>query len=91
MLSNVDPAPSVDGDILKQRLMKQMTGPVRWREISLSLPEQDVHTVIEVGPGKVLTGLIKRTCRSLNLNNVATLEQVETVSAKVLEQTEVTV
>lgn len=90
VLSNVDPLPSVDGEVLKQRLMKQMTGTVRWREISLSLPDQEVGTVIEVGPGKVLAGLIKRTCRSLTLNNVATLEQLETV-ASALSQVEVTV
>ncbi|MEM7062919.1 MAG: ACP S-malonyltransferase [Cyanobacteria bacterium P01_B01_bin.77] len=77
VLSNVDPTPSTDGDALKQRLMQQMTGSVRWREISLSLPDQAVDTVVEVGPGKVLAGLIKRTCRSLTLKNVGTLEQVE--------------
>lgn len=79
VLSNVDPTPSTDGDRLKQRLMQQMTGSVRWREISLSLPDQAVETVVEVGPGKVLAGLTKRTCRSLTLKNVGTLEQVETI------------
>ena len=77
VLSNVDPTPSTDADVLKQRLMRQMTGSVRWREISLSLPDQEVDTVVEVGPGKVLAGLIKRTCRSLTLKNVGTLEQVK--------------
>ncbi|MEM1240542.1 MAG: ACP S-malonyltransferase [Cyanobacteria bacterium P01_H01_bin.26] len=77
VLSNVEPVPSTDGDALKRRLMQQMTGAVRWREICLSLPEQAVDTVVEVGPGKVLAGLIKRTCRSLTLKNVGTLEQVE--------------
>lgn len=79
VLSNVDPTPSMDGDVLKTRLMEQMTGAVRWREISLNLPEQGVDTVVEVGPGRVLAGLIKRTCRSLTLKNVATLEQVEAI------------
>ncbi len=77
VLSNVDPTPSTDADVLKQRLMKQMTGAVRWREMSLSLPEHNVDTVVEVGPGKVLAGLIKRTCRSLTMKNVGTLEQVD--------------
>lgn len=90
VLSNVEPTPSTDGDILKQRLMKQMTGAVRWREISLSLPKQNIDTVVEVGPGRVLAGLIKRTCRSLTLENVANLEQVETV-ASVLGRVEVMV
>ena len=79
VMSNVDPTPSTDGDTLKQRLMQQMTGSVRWREISLSLPEQGVETVVEVGPGKVLAGLIKRTCRSLTLKNVGTLEQANAI------------
>ena len=78
VLSNVEPTPTTDGAVLKKRLMKQMTGSVRWREISLSLPELNIDTVVEVGPGKVLTGLIKRTCRGLTLKNVGTLEQVET-------------
>ena len=77
VLSNVDPLPNTDGEALKHRLMQQMTGSVRWREISLSLPDQDVDTVVEVGPGKVLAGLIKRTCRSLTLKNVGSLDQVE--------------
>lgn len=77
VMSNVDPSPTTDGEELKQRLTQQMTGTVRWREISLSLPEQDIDTVVEVGPGKVLTGLIKRTCRGLDLTNVGSLEQLQ--------------
>jgi [acyl-carrier-protein] S-malonyltransferase len=68
--SNVDPAPSMDSDILKQRLIKQMTGSVRWREISLALPENNISRVVEIGPGNVLTGLIKRTCPDLSLLNI---------------------
>jgi [acyl-carrier-protein] S-malonyltransferase len=76
VLSNVDPTPATDALTLKQRLSQQMTGSVRWREISLSLPDLGVEQVIEVGPGNVLTGLIKRTVKSLQLTNVSTLEQL---------------
>jgi [acyl-carrier-protein] S-malonyltransferase len=76
VLSNVDPTPATDALTLKQRLSQQMTGSVRWREISLSLPDLGVEQVIEVGPGNVLTGLIKRTVKSLQLTNVGTLEQL---------------
>ena len=79
VLSNVDPTPCIDGETLKQRLTQQMTGSVRWREISLSLPSHDIGTVVEVGPGKVLTGLIKRTVKALTLQNIGTLEQVNAV------------
>jgi len=76
VLSNVDPTPATDAKTLKQRLSQQMTGSVRWREISLALPEHEIEQVLEVGPGNVLTGLIKRTARSLALKNVGTLEQL---------------
>lgn len=71
VLSNVEPTPAIAADILKQRLMQQMTGSVRWREISLQLAAAGVERVLEIGPGKVLTGLIKRTCPDLVLKNVS--------------------
>ncbi|MEM6426599.1 MAG: ACP S-malonyltransferase [Cyanobacteria bacterium P01_H01_bin.119] len=77
VLSNIEPTPKTNGQDLKNRLIRQMTGPVRWREITLQLPELGVDTVMEVGPGKVLTGLIKRTCKTLSLINVGTVEQLE--------------
>ena len=79
ILSNVDPTPITDAALLKQRLIQQMTGSVRWREISLQLPELGIETVVEVGPGKVLTGLIKRTCPDLVLKNVSSLAEISTV------------
>ncbi len=76
VMSNVDPSPQTAAAVLKERLAQQMTGPVRWREISLNLPEQAIETVVEVGPGKVLTGLIKRTCKGLTLENVDSVEVI---------------
>jgi len=70
ILSNVDPDPTTDAETLKQRLSQQMTGSVRWRETSLKLAELGVTAVVEVGPGKVLTGLIKRSCDKMALHNV---------------------
>jgi [acyl-carrier-protein] S-malonyltransferase len=70
VLSNVDPAPSTDAGELKQRLMQQMTGNVRWREISEALPVNGIERVVEIGPGNVLTGLIKRTCANMALENI---------------------
>lgn len=70
VMSNVEPEPSQDAQELKQRLMKQMTGSVRWREIALSLSNHDITRVVEIGPGNVLTGLIKRTCGDIQLENI---------------------
>jgi [acyl-carrier-protein] S-malonyltransferase len=73
VLSNVEPVPAIEADVLKTRLQRQMTGSVRWREISLQLPQESIDRVVEIGPGKVLTGLIKRMCPDLVLENVASL------------------
>lgn len=78
VLSNVDPIPSRNAGELKNRLSRQMTGSVRWREISLKFPEESIDRVIEVGPGKVLTGIIKRTCPDLVLENVSSVADIPT-------------
>ena len=74
VLSNVDPTPSTSATILKERLSKQMTGSVRWREIMLALPQQEITQVLEVGPGKVLAGLLKRACSEIEVGNIRSLE-----------------
>lgn len=74
VLSNVEPIPTMDAQVLKERLSRQITGSVRWRETSLRLLEEGIERVVEIGPGTVLTGLIKRTCPDLILENVSSLE-----------------
>jgi [acyl-carrier-protein] S-malonyltransferase len=76
VLSNVDPQPATASAVLKQRLSQQMTGSVRWREISLELLTQSVDRLVEVGPGKVLLGIMKRTCPGLALEAVGTRQDL---------------
>ncbi|NHC33957.1 ACP S-malonyltransferase [Scytonema millei] len=71
VLSNVEPVPTVDAAILKDRLTRQMTGGVRWRETVQHFVEEGVQQVVEIGPGSVLTGLIKRTSPDLGLENIS--------------------
>ena len=76
VISNVEPNDATtSGQVLRDRLTQQMTSPVRWREICLYLAAQGYEQAIEVGSGKVLTGLVKRSAPSLALVNVSTLEQ----------------
>jgi [acyl-carrier-protein] S-malonyltransferase len=70
VLSNVDPTPAIAAEVLKARLMAQMTGSVRWRETSLQLAAEGIEEAIEIGPGNALTGLIKRTCPDIALKNI---------------------
>lgn len=76
VLSNVEPVPATDATVLKNRLSLQMTGSVRWREIMANLPAQGIERVVEIGPGKVLTGLIKRACPNLILENVSSATDI---------------
>ncbi|MBD1853878.1 ACP S-malonyltransferase [Leptolyngbya sp. FACHB-711] len=76
VLSNVDPTPATDAALLRDRLMRQMTGSVRWREISLAFTDLEINQAIEVGPGKVLTGLLKRACPGMELANVSSLAEI---------------
>jgi [acyl-carrier-protein] S-malonyltransferase len=77
VLSNTEPTPSTDAIELKARLSRQMTGAVRWREISLALPGLGVTSVTEVGPGKVLVGIMKRTCEGVEFGTIGTLADLE--------------
>ncbi|WP_271255081.1 ACP S-malonyltransferase [Pseudanabaena sp. Chao 1811] len=76
VISNVEPnGATTSGQALRALLTQQMTSPVRWREVCLYLAEQGYEQAIEVGTGKVLTGLVKRTAPSLALVNISTLEK----------------
>jgi [acyl-carrier-protein] S-malonyltransferase len=79
VLSNVSPIAETNGIKLKAHLDRQITGSVRWREISLELAKMGVERSIEVGPGKVLNGLIGRTCEGITtkqVNNRSNLEEL---------------
>ncbi|WP_071455881.1 ACP S-malonyltransferase [Gloeomargarita lithophora] len=73
VLSNTEPSPTTDGQLLKQRLLTQMTTGVRWRETLLNLAALGVNRVVELGPGKVLTGLVKRTAPGVALVNISSV------------------
>ena len=71
VLSNTDPTPERSGTALKQRLITQMTSGVRWREIMERLEGADIDTAVEIGPGAVLSGLIKRSCPSVSTAQIS--------------------
>jgi len=60
ILQNTDPAPETDAGAIRTRLISQITQPVRWTETMAALAAEGPLTLIEAGPGSVLTGLAKR-------------------------------
>ena len=71
VLSNVDPTPAVNGDILKDRLKKQMTTGVRWRETMHKMQNEGITTMVEIGPGNVLSGLAKRSMKGVLTSQIS--------------------
>jgi [acyl-carrier-protein] S-malonyltransferase len=76
VLSNTDPTPEQDPEALKARLTRQMTSGVRWRETMERLSGEGIRTAVEIGPGNVLSGLIKRACPGLETAQVASADDV---------------
>ncbi len=57
---NVDAEPSTDPEVIKEKLLKQLTSPVRWTKTVLNMHAAGAAEFVEVGPGNVLTGLVKK-------------------------------
>jgi [acyl-carrier-protein] S-malonyltransferase len=76
VLSNTDPTPQMDGRVLKDRLARQMENGVRWRETMVEFAKHQVHTVVEIGPGNVLSGLVKRDLEGMVTARVASAEDL---------------
>lgn len=70
VITNVDAAIAQKGVELRDALVRQVSSPVRWLESMRLLIDQGVDTLVEVGPGKVLTGLMRQISRDVNFLNV---------------------
>ena len=77
VISNVTAQAEDDPNVIRSLLVDQITGMVRWRESVLYMKEQGVTQMVEIGAGKVLSGLIRRIDRDIECVQVGTAEQVE--------------
>ncbi|HEX8189938.1 MAG TPA: ACP S-malonyltransferase, partial [Pyrinomonadaceae bacterium] len=76
LVTNVDAAVIRTGAEARAALVRQVSSPVRWRETLELLTREGVGTFVEVGPGKVLSGLVRQTApdaRAANVENAASL------------------
>jgi [acyl-carrier-protein] S-malonyltransferase len=70
LVNNADAELTTSGDEAREGLIRQVTLPVRWEESIRELIDQGVNTFVEVGPGRVLTGLLRQIDRSIHVFNV---------------------
>ncbi|GAC32878.1 ACP S-malonyltransferase [Paraglaciecola polaris] len=79
VVNNVDVAIENSPQAIKSALLRQLYSPVRWTETVQKLVSLDVNQLHEIGPGKVLTGLIKRIDKSLSCDAVNNPETVSVI------------
>ncbi|QXM23475.1 ACP S-malonyltransferase [Elioraea tepida] len=77
LIANVTAAKATDPDEIRKLLVRQVTATVRWRESVLAMRAIGVDTVVELGTGKVLAGLVKRIDKDLAAISIGTPEEVE--------------
>ncbi len=75
--TNVDAKPEKNGQKLKEALIKQLTMPVKWTDILKRMYADGIKTYIEVGAGKVLQGLVKRTLSGVNIEGIDKAEDIK--------------
>ncbi len=77
LISNVTAKEIKEPDELKNLLIKQIENRVRWRESVVNMIENDVNHFIEIGPGKVLSGLVKRINKNVKINTINSQSDIE--------------
>ncbi len=80
IISNVTANPENKSENIKQLLIQQIEKPVRWRESVINMINHGINRFIEIGPGKVLSGLVKRIDRNVKLNQVNNLIDIKNLT-----------
>ena len=77
IISNVTAKEEVDVNRIKPLLIDQITSRVNWRESVNYMIKNSVNEFLEIGPGKVLSGLVKKINRDVNLLNINSIEDIK--------------
>ena len=80
IIANVTASPTNDPAEMKKLLVEQIYSKVRWRESILYMANQNITEYLEIGPGKVLTGLLKRILPSTNSSSINSIEDIKNIT-----------
>jgi [acyl-carrier-protein] S-malonyltransferase len=78
VVSNVDAIANRDAQTVRDLLVRQVYSPVRWEESIVTMIDAGVERFVEIGPGKVLAGLIKRIAKGAAIQNIGTVADLKT-------------
>ncbi|TNC73420.1 ACP S-malonyltransferase [Rubellimicrobium roseum] len=81
LVANVIAGPIQDGALIRDLLVRQVTGSVRWRESVAWMAQAGVTEAWEIGAGKALSGMIRRTAPGISVRNVGTPEEAQAAAA----------
>ena len=82
IVCNVTAKPEKDSKIIKQLLVDQISSTVRWRESLVYMTNSGVQNFIEIGPGKVLSGMVKRTISNVNCFSINSIADIKNLNDK---------
>ena len=77
IVNNVTANPERNSDEIKKLLVKQIFSTVKWRQSILKMSEDGVKNFVEIGPGKVLTGMVKRTIKDVNCFSINSISDIK--------------
>ncbi|MFZ9995240.1 MAG: ACP S-malonyltransferase [Pelagibacteraceae bacterium] len=80
IITNVSASPTNDPVKIKKLLVEQIYSKVRWRESILYMANNNITEYLEIGPGKVLTGLVKRILPSANSSSINSIEDIKNIT-----------
>ncbi len=81
VITNVEASPNQEASRVLDLLVQQVSAPVRWEESIEQMVELGVDRFIEIGPGKVLAGLVKRMARSATVENVQNTDDIKAIAS----------
>ena len=77
IVNNVTATPEKNSDKIKKLLIKQIFSTVKWRESLIKMQENGVKNFVEIGPGKTLTGMAKRTVKNVNCFSINSITDIK--------------
>lgn len=89
VIANITARQAIDIATIKRQLVEQVTGRVRWRETVIYMQEQNIESIVEVGAGNALSGMIRRTAPSVSTTACAAPEDIHSLVAQWKESSDV--
>ena len=83
IISNVTAVPEEEITKIKKLLIDQIFSTVRWRESLIYMNKQGIDNFIEIGPGKVLTGMVKRTIKEANCFSINSIADIKNLNDRI--------